>query len=87
VLLSSKIFLMRIGLLTDTHLPSTIRDLWNEVRTAFAGVDLILHGGDIVTPRVLDWLAEIAPTLAARGNNDSGWDDPRVNGLISKAGV
>jgi uncharacterized protein len=72
---------MRIGLLTDTHLPSTIRDLWNEVRTAFAGVDLILHGGDIVTPRVLDWLAEIAPTLAARGNNDSGWDDPRVKDI------
>ena len=47
---------MRIGLLTDTHLPSTIRDLWDEVRTAFAGVDLILHGGDIVTPRVIDWL-------------------------------
>ena len=72
---------MRIGLLTDTHLPSTIRDLWDEVRTAFAGVDLILHGGDIVTPRVLDWLTEIAPTLAARGNNDSGWDDPRVKDI------
>jgi putative phosphoesterase len=72
---------MRIGLLTDTHLPSTIRDLWDEVRTAFAGVDLILHGGDIVTPRVLDWLAEIAPTLAARGNNDNGWDDPRVKDI------
>jgi putative phosphoesterase len=69
---------MRIGLLTDTHLPSTIRNLWDEVREVFAGVDLILHGGDIVTPRVLDWLEEIAPTLAARGNNDSGWDDPRV---------
>lgn len=72
---------MRVGLLTDTHLPSTIRDLWDEVRTAFAGVDLILHGGDIVTPRVLDWLADIAPTLAARGNNDSGWDDPRVKAI------
>lgn len=69
---------MRIGLLTDTHLPSTIRDLWDEVRDAFAGVDLILHAGDIVTPRVLDWLEGIAPTLAARGNNDDGWTDPRV---------
>lgn len=69
---------MRIGLLTDTHIPSTIRDLWEEVRVAFAGVDLILHGGDIVTPRVLDWLEDIAPTLAARGNNDGGWEDPRM---------
>jgi putative phosphoesterase len=72
---------MRIGLLTDTHLPSTIRHLWDEVKVAFTGVDLILHGGDIVTPRVLDWLEEIAPTLAARGNNDGGWGDPRVQDI------
>ncbi len=58
---------MRIGLLTDTHLPSTIRELWPEVRAAFTGVDLILHSGDIVTPGVLDWLEDIAPTLAAKG--------------------
>jgi putative phosphoesterase len=69
---------MRIGLLTDTHLPSTIRHLWDEVKVAFADVDLILHGGDIVTPRVLDWLEDIAPTLAARGNNDGGWGDSRM---------
>lgn len=69
---------MRIGLLTDTHLPGEQRELWGEVRDAFEGVDLILHGGDIVTPSVLDWLEEIAPTLAARGNNDLGWEDPRM---------
>ena len=72
---------MRIGLLTDTHLPSDIRYLWDEVRIAFEGVDLILHGGDIVTPGVLDWLEEIAPTLAARGNNDGGWEDKRMQDL------
>jgi putative phosphoesterase len=69
---------VRIGLLSDTHLPGERRVLWDEVRHAFEGVDLILHGGDIVLPSVLDWLEEIAPTLAARGNNDMGWDDPRV---------
>ena len=68
---------MRIGLLTDTHLPGERRALWDEVRDAFEGVDLILHGGDIVMPSVLDWLEEIAPTLASRGNNAMGWDDPR----------
>jgi len=72
---------MRIGLLTDTHLPSTIRDLWDEVKTTFEGVDLILHGGDIVSPRVLDWLEELAPTLAARGNNDGGWEDARLDDI------
>jgi putative phosphoesterase len=69
---------MRIGLLTDTHLPSDRRTLWDEVAAAFAGVDLILHGGDIVHPMVLDWLEQIAPVLAARGNNDGGWGDPRM---------
>ena len=69
---------MLIGLVTDTHLPRTIRDLWDEVRTIFDGVDLILHGGDIVSRGVLDWLEEIAPTLASRGNNDAGWTDSRL---------
>ena len=45
---------MRIGLISDTHLPSDRRTLWDEVRTAFQDVDLILHGGDIVHPMVLD---------------------------------
>jgi hypothetical protein len=69
---------MRVGLLSDTHLPGERRTLWDEVRTAFQGVDLILHGGDIVHPGVLDWLQEIAPVLAAQGNNDHGWGDPRM---------
>jgi len=69
---------VRIGLLTDTHLSSDRSLLWDSVSKAFQGVDLILHGGDIVWPAVLDWLEEIAPTLAARGNNDLGFDDPRV---------
>ncbi|MDA0989017.1 MAG: hypothetical protein O2783_07865 [Chloroflexi bacterium] len=33
-------------------------------------MDLILHAGDIVTPRILDWLGNTAPVLAALGNND-----------------
>ncbi len=79
---------MRIGLLTDTHLPSDLRTLWDEVAVAFQGVDLVLHGGDIVTPSVLDWLEGIAPVLAVRGNNDGGWEDPRVQDthLLEAAG-
>lgn len=69
---------MLIGLLTDTHIPGSIRELWPEIRTAFKDVDLILHGGDIITGSVLDWLEQIAPVLAARGNNDGGWEDRRV---------
>ncbi len=69
---------MRIGLISDTHLPSSIREPWPEVARAFRGVDLILHAGDIVVPRILDWLEEIAPVLAALGNDDFGLEDPRV---------
>ena len=73
---------MRIGLITDTHQPSDRRTLWDEVYTAFAGCDLILHGGDISHPMVLDWLEEIAPVMACRGNNDVGWDDPRMQEIV-----
>src|SRR5437763_3185242 len=69
---------MRIGLLSDTHLPGERRTMWDDVRTAFQGTDLILHAGDIVHPMVLDWLEEIAPVLAAQGNNDRFWSDPRM---------
>lgn len=69
---------MRIGLITDTHMPASCKRLWPEVRQVLAGVDLVWHGGDIVWASVLDELEEIAPVVAARGNNDVGWKDPRL---------
>ncbi len=72
---------MRIGLLSDTHVPEAPR-LWDEIFVAFAGVDLIMHAGDIVVPRVLDELERIAPVLAAQGNHDLHIvNDPRVRPL------
>ena len=73
---------MRIGLLSDTHQPSEQKTLWREIHDQFAGVDLIMHGGDIVHSMVLDWCEEIAPTIAARGNNDTGWDDHRMEDVV-----
>ena len=64
---------MRIGIITDTHLPNILRhlsDLGPEVGQFFSTVDLILHAGDIVGPTVLDWLEQFAPVVAALGNND-----------------
>ncbi len=69
---------VRIGIVSDTHMPGSMRRLWDEIATVFAGVDLILHAGDIVLPMVLEQLEELAPVLAARGNNDVGWDDHRL---------
>jgi putative phosphoesterase len=59
--------LIRIGLISDTH--NLVRP---EAKRALAGVDRILHAGDICGPRVLDELGEIAPVVAVRGNNDRG---------------
>ena len=59
-------------------MPAELRLLWDEVRVAFEGVDLILHSGDIVHPIVLDQLESWAPVVAALGNNDFCANDPRV---------
>jgi putative phosphoesterase len=62
---------MRIGLISDTH--NLLRE---QARQALAGVDRILHAGDICTPGVLEALRVIAPVSAVRGNNDHGaWAD------------
>jgi len=73
---------MRIGLLSDTHIPEAEKALPAEVMEAFQGVDLILHAGDIYIPSVLDNLQSIAPVLAARGDDDYGVTvvDARVKG-------
>ncbi len=56
----------RIGLISDTH--GLLRP---EVHTALAGVELILHAGDVGGDEILDELALIAPVLAVYGNTDA----------------
>ena len=63
---------LRIGLISDTHIPEACAELWPQVFDAFAGVDCILHAGDIHDLIVIDQLSDIAPTFAARGNGDDG---------------
>jgi hypothetical protein len=55
--------------ISDTH--GLVRP---EALAALAGVERIVHAGDIGAPAVLDALARIAPVTAVRGNNDrEGW--------------
>lgn len=63
---------MRIGLISDTHIPEARRELWPQVFDAFSGVDAILHAGDIHELHVLDQLHKVAPTWSARGNGEDG---------------
>jgi hypothetical protein len=62
---------MRIGLVSDTH--DDLCD-WPAVRdrvaTALAGVDLIVHCGDLTTIAVLDDLEKVAPVRATRSSGD-----------------
>ncbi len=58
---------MRIGVISDTH------DLLRpQAIDALAGVDRILHAGDICGTNVLQSLGNIAGVDAVRGNNDRG---------------
>jgi putative phosphoesterase len=61
---------MRIGVLSDTHIPTGTLSLPAQVFELFAGVDLILHAGDIVQLAVLEELRAIAPVEAVSGNMD-----------------
>ncbi|MFL2504088.1 MAG: metallophosphoesterase family protein [Candidatus Azotimanducaceae bacterium] len=38
---------MRIGLLSDTHIPEAMPELWPQVFSELKDVDVILHAGDI----------------------------------------
>lgn len=69
---------MRIGLISDTHIPEIVRELPPEVKKVFEGVELILHAGDIYTINVLDELEKIAPVLAALGDDDYPGPDERI---------
>lgn len=57
---------MKIGVLSDTH------NLFDpRIPELFAGVDHILHAGDVGQPHILHQLEQIAPVTAVLGNNDS----------------
>lgn len=69
---------MKIGLISDTHLPALGLVPPSEVALAFAGVDLILHAGDIYSAACLDWLELIAPVIAVEVAPAPVVGDPRV---------
>jgi len=56
---------MKIGVISDTH-----NFLDPKVPKLFAGVDHVLHGGDIGLPWIILELEGIAPVTAVLGNTD-----------------
>ncbi|HEY2067314.1 MAG TPA: metallophosphoesterase family protein [Gemmatimonadaceae bacterium] len=69
---------MLIGLISDTH--GLVRP---QVHRALAGVELILHAGDVGGDEVLDELELIAPLQAVYGNTDTP-GDPRLRDSIDR---
>jgi uncharacterized protein len=57
---------VRIGVISDTH--GLLRP---EAEQRLAGVDHIIHAGDIGRPEVITGLRRIAPVIAIKGNVDT----------------
>ena len=65
---------MKIGVISDTHIPANAEEIPRKILEDFKGVELILHAGDLVELYVLDTLKEIAEVKVVFGNMDT----PRV---------
>ena len=76
--------MVRIGILSDTHLPASISDL-DALGPAAAAllrtVDLVLHSGDVVLPSVLDWCAQFAEVRCSVGAHDH-FEDSRAAPVV-----
>lgn len=66
---------MLIGLISDTHIPDRARIIPQKVIEAFSNVELIIHAGDLTSPKVIEELETLAPVIAVQGNMD------RANGI------
>ncbi|HEV8193521.1 MAG TPA: metallophosphoesterase family protein [Ktedonobacterales bacterium] len=60
----------RIGVISDTHIPSRTVRVPEAALHVFeeAGVELIMHAGDLSTLAVIDQLQAYAPVAAVQGN-------------------
>ena len=74
-------FLMKIGVISDTH-----NFFDGRIPQLFAGVEHILHAGDIGLPSILHELETIAPVTAVSGNTDDPGLNYRLTQTITLAG-
>ena len=72
---------MKIGVISDTH-----NLLDSKIPRLFAGVEHILHGGDIGMPWLILELEKIAPVTAVLGNTDDGALQFKETELVELAG-
>ncbi|WP_410769089.1 metallophosphoesterase family protein [Fontibacillus sp. BL9] len=61
---------MRIGVVSDTHMPRKAKNLPPLLVKYFRRTDLIIHLGDWTSLEVLEQLSALAPVEGVAGNND-----------------
>lgn len=71
---------MKIGVLSDTHIPNRAKALPAAVLEGFKGMDHIIHAGDISCIEVLRTLRKLAPVTAVAGNGDP----PKLRSLLGE---
>ena len=71
---------MKLGIISDTH-----DHLDPRILKLFAGVDHILHGGDVGMQTIIHELETIAPVTAVLGNTDLG-NPLKLTEVITLAG-
>jgi putative phosphoesterase len=78
-----------IGLVSDTHYHDRLFALPVRLAKALAGVDLILHAGDVGELAVLDELSALAPVVAVHGNDEPAYvqRDLPYEQLVAVGGV
>ncbi|MCL6459497.1 MAG: metallophosphoesterase [Gorillibacterium sp.] len=61
---------LKIGIVSDTHMPERGQQLPQALIAGLQGVDRILHAGDWTSSYVVDLLSNLAPVDGVVGNND-----------------
>jgi uncharacterized protein len=62
---------MRIGVISDTHIPDRAKKIPQEILEEFKNVDIVLHAGDLVERSALKELKAVCKDVrAVRGNMD-----------------
>ncbi len=73
---------MKIGLISDTHIPSAGPEPPHQVLQAFQGVDLILHAGHANVASCLQWLGQIAPVRSTESWLEGTGETPMRHGRV-----
>lgn len=62
---------MKIGVISDTHIPDRAEDIPPGILEQLSGMDMVIHAGDLVSPRVLEKLQKSCKNVhAVCGNMD-----------------